>query len=189
MILVNEHHDLYFQLIRLNMPVQLTHNQISNPQKTFPLVVICEDMTDPRNVGMAFRVCEAMGVAKLYLVGKTPTPPHKKISRTARSTEQWLAFEYWEDPAELLAKLKADGYGLCGLEITDESTSIKSYPFSQLSPIALIVGAEQNGITAATLEKLDQTVHIDMYGRNTSMNVITALSICLYEIGRQLEAS
>ena len=169
------------------MPKQLEHQQIHNTLHTFPLVVVCENVNDPRNVGMAFRICEAMGVRKLYLCGDTPAPPHKKISRVARSTEKWLPFEYREHIVELLQDLKADGYLLCGLEITDKSQDVRDYPFQNHNAIALVIGGEQRGISANTLLQLEQTVHINMYGRNTSINVIMAMSIALYEIGRRLK--
>ena len=169
------------------MPKQLEHQQIINTPHTFPLVVVCENVNDPRNVGMAFRICEAMGVEKLYLCGNTPSPPHKKISRVARSTEQWLPFVYKENIQEVLLDLKEQGYWLCGLEITDKSQDISNYSFLEYKAIALVIGSEQHGISADTLLHLDQTVHINMYGRNTSINVIMAMSIALYEIGKQLK--
>ena len=166
---------------------QLTHAQTVNEGKTFPLVVVCENFLSPENVGMTFRVCEAMGVQHLYLAGCTPTPPNRKLSKAARSTQKRVPFTYQLDIAALLNQLKLKGYTLIGLEITNQSLDIRTFNFSSFDKIAFIAGAERYGISDATLRVLDATVHIPMYGKGSSMNVVTALSMGLYEITKQWE--
>jgi tRNA G18 (ribose-2'-O)-methylase SpoU len=48
--------------------------------------------------------------------------------------------------------------------------------------MALVVGSEINGVSAEILNISNQIVHINMYGKNSSMNVVQATSIALYEI-------
>lgn len=174
----------------MNKPIhQLSHDQTDNQAKKFPLVVLCEDFLGPENVGMTFRVCDAMGVKHLYLCGSSPTLPNRKISKTARATEKKIPYTHHLDTASLLKELKAKNYTLIGLEITNQSKDIRTYDFSAFEKIAFIVGAERHGISEATLKILDETVYIPMFGVGTSMNVVTALSIGLYEITKQLGGS
>ncbi|MFK7982984.1 MAG: TrmH family RNA methyltransferase [Saprospiraceae bacterium] len=166
---------------------QLTHTETVNLSKTFPVVVICEDFQSPENIGMTFRIADAMGVAHLYLTGNSPTLPHRKITKTARSADKRVPFSHRLDTAGLLQQLKQEGYTLIGLEITNQSADIRKFDFVKLDKIAFIAGAERYGISESTLAVLDATVFIPMYGVGTSMNVVTALSIGLYEITKQME--
>jgi len=166
---------------------QLPHSESINVSKTFPVVVVCENFLSPENVGMSFRICDAMGIEHLYLGGSTPTLPHRKIVKASRSAHKKVPFTHQLDVAGLLAQLKQEGYTLIGLEITNQSKDIRTFNFHKLSKIAFVVGAERYGISEAILQDLDTTVHIPMYGIGTSMNVVTALSIGLYEITKQLD--
>ncbi len=177
------------KLILMNTEIkQLTHSEIKNEQKTFPIAVLCDSFQSPENIGMTFRICEAMGVQHLYLAGDSPTLPHRKINRTARSAEKRVPYTHQLDTASLLMQLKSEGYTLIGLEITNQSKDIRTFDFQSFDKIVFVVGAENYGISAATLSILDATVHIPMYGVGSSMNVVTALSIGLYEITRQVSA-
>ncbi len=164
---------------------QLNHSETINSSKTFSLVVLCEDIHSPQNVGMIFRICEVMGVQHLYLTGTSPAPPDRKISKAARSAEKKVLFTWAEDTSLILGQLKAENYALIGLEITDESKDIRTFDFSDFGKIGLIVGAENYGISEATLHQLDWAIKIPMFGKLTSLNVVSALSIGLYEITKQ----
>ena len=165
---------------------QLTHSETINQVKTFPIVVLCENFLSPENVGMTFRICDAMGVQHLYLGGSTPTLPNRKVVKAARSAHKKVPFSHQLDVAGLLNQLKQEGYRLIGLEITNQSKDIRTFDFTTIDKIAFVAGAERYGISEATLNTLDATVHIPMYGAGSSMNVVTALSIGLYEITGQM---
>jgi tRNA G18 (ribose-2'-O)-methylase SpoU len=72
------------------------------------------------------------------------------------------------------------------LEITDVSSPIQKVDFSTEGPMAIIVGAENRGISDPVLKTADSVLHIEMFGNNSSMNVVQATNIALYEITRQL---
>ncbi len=165
---------------------QLTHSETVNLSKKFPVVIICESFQSPENIGMTFRIADAMGITHLYLTGNSPTLPHRKITKAARSADKRVPYSHHLDTASLLQQLKQEGYQLIGLEITNQSKDIRAFNFTNLGKIAFIAGAERYGISEATLTVLDATVYIPMYGVGTSMNVVTALSIGLYEITKQL---
>ena len=154
-------------------------------KRHFPLVVICEDMLDPLNVGSVFRLADAMGVEKLYLAGASVAPPHRKVSRTARSTEKRVAYRVAVDKLATLDQLKAEGWQLIGLEITNNSRSLFDCQLPTDKPIAIWVGSENVGISPEVLERLDFCVHIPMQGINSSMNVVQALGMALFEWNRQ----
>lgn len=165
---------------------QLSHREHKQKHTKFPLSIIANDISRPLNVGSLFRICDALGVEKLYLCGNTPTPPNTKISKTSRSSDKHVDFVYCENATELVTKLKASGNYLISLEITHSSLAIDSMEFKSLSenkqPVCLILGSENSGVDKAILALSDVTTHIPMVGNNSSMNVVTAASIACYEI-------
>lgn len=165
---------------------QLNHNEINNSKRQFPFAIVAQDLQHPENVGMLFRISEAMGVKEIVLVGKTPSLPHKKISKTSRSTEKTMQWQYFHSIDEALNYLRAENYSLLGIEITQKSIPIRDYNFKKHKKVALVLGAESKGISSKTLTQLEACVHIPMFGLNTSMNVISALGITLYEVTSQI---
>jgi len=165
---------------------QLKHHETANIKTTFPIVIICDNFHSPENVGMAFRICETMGVQQLYLTGDCPTPPNKKIRKTARTADKKVDFTYVASTTEAVQKLKADGYTMVGIEITDKSQSLHDFDFKAYQKIALILGAERFGIAEHILKEVDFCLHIPMFGNISSMNVVMAMSISLYELTKQL---
>lgn len=166
--------------------IQLEHQEINNKTKKIPVIVICDDIKSAENVGMAFRISEAMGVEQVFLCGETICPPNKKLLRTSRSTEKYVKYSYIEKVPELIPELKKADYAIVALEITNKSTQLSKIDFAKLQKVALVIGNERNGISPEVLELVDDSAEITMFGKNSSMNVINALSIALYEITRQL---
>jgi tRNA G18 (ribose-2'-O)-methylase SpoU len=170
--------------------IQLTHAEHKRSDKKFPLRIIANDISSPLNVGSLFRLCDALGIEKLYLCGETPLPPNTKLNKTSRSTEKYVSYEAQADAETLLATLKKSGALIVALEITSSSITIDSAEFKQAvsnsRPICLILGAEDTGVSESLLSLAEITVHIPMYGHNSSMNVISAASIACFEIIRIL---
>jgi tRNA G18 (ribose-2'-O)-methylase SpoU len=170
--------------------IQLSHADHKPSDKKFPLSIIANDISSPLNIGSLFRLCDALGIEKLYLCGKTPLPPNAKLNRTSRSTEKYVSYEAHADAEALLATLKMSGALIIALEITSASIAIDGAEFKQVisndRPICMILGEEDAGVSDALLSLAEVTVHIPMYGHNSSMNVISAASIACFEIIRNL---
>jgi len=174
----------------MNKNVQLTHADHEKSNIKFPLSIIANDISSPLNVGSLFRLCDALGIEKLYLCGDTPAPPNSKINKTSRSTEKYVNYEVHANAESLVKKLKTAGSYVVSLEITSSSSAISSSKFTKVlkmnKPLCLILGAENSGISDSLLSLSDLTVHIPMHGYNSSMNVISAASIACFEITRNL---
>ncbi len=165
---------------------QLTHADHIISDKKFPLSIIANNMNSPQNVGSLFRLCDALGVEKLFLCGNSAVPPNPKITRTSRSTEKYVVFEQHDDAEKLIATLKTSGVFIISLEITTASIAFASAEFKSIirdqKPACLILGAENTGVSEDLLALSDLTTHITMHGNNSSMNVISAASIACFEI-------
>ncbi len=165
---------------------QLEHQEIKNQQHNFPLVLVCHNISSPENMGMLFRISEAMGVEHLYLCGDTPTPEHRRVQKTSRSTQKYIKHSYTNDASVLVQNLKNEGYTLIALEVTNNSQVLSKVDFRSFEKFALIPGNEQHGVAPELLNLVDLSIEIPMYGKNTSINVVNAVSITLYEIAKQL---
>lgn len=170
---------------------QLDHHEIKKSSRTFPISILADDIEIAGNVGSLFRIADAFGVKSLYLTGTTAVPPKYKIRKAARSADQRI--KYFEAPSaiEVVKQLKLDGYTIISLEISSQSMDLKSFthshPLASVQPICLIIGSEQTGINQQLLDASDYTIHIPMYGENSSMNVATSCAIALYELIRDYE--
>ena len=165
--------------------MQLTHYNTNFSERTFPVTLVCENVTNAPNIGSLFRIADAFGIEKLILCGKS-IPLGRKMTKTSRATEKVVDFEIKDNSLEVVEGLKKEGYLINSLEITTNSQPIHSFKFSKENPIALVIGDENFGVSDAILKLSDSIIHIDMFGQNSSMNVVQATNIALYEITKQL---
>ncbi|MFK7781607.1 TrmH family RNA methyltransferase [Psychroserpens sp.] len=164
--------------------MQLDHYASKFSKRTFPITLICENVTNAPNVGSLFRTADAFGVEKLILCGDT-IPLGRKMTKTSRATEKYVNFEINDNASEVITELKNKGYQIISLEITDVSQPIHKFKFSKTKPIALIIGDENFGVSEMILDVSDVIIHLEMFGQNSSMNVVQATSVALYEITKQ----
>ena len=166
---------------------QLTHYNIENDQKQFPITIVCDAIRTPENIGMCFRISESFGVQKIYFHENSPSTENRIVKKTARNTVNQIEHEVYTDFDKIIHQLKEEGNTIIGIEITDKSINLQDFNFKNHQKIVLLLGSERNGIENTDL--LDATVAIPMYGRNSSMNVIHSLAITLYEVTNQLIVS
>jgi tRNA G18 (ribose-2'-O)-methylase SpoU len=165
--------------------LQLNHYNTKFQKKTFAIKVVCDNVTNAPNLGSLFRICDAFGVNELILCG-THIPLGRKMTKTSRATENVVNYKTQEHILDVVSELKSKNYSLVALEITSLSESIHDFSFSNNQPIALIVGDENFGVSEPVLKLCDAVIHIPMFGQNSSMNVVQATNIALYEITKQL---
>lgn len=165
--------------------MQLTHYNTNFKKQTFPITLVCDNVTNAPNIGSLFRICDAFGIEKLILCGEH-IPLGRKMTKTSRATEKSVPFEIQESASKIVQNIKDEGYKIISLEITESSKPIHSFEFSTEKPIALIIGDENFGVSEDILKISDAIIHIDMFGQNSSMNVVQATNIALYEITKQL---
>lgn len=165
--------------------MQLTHYNTNFKQQTFPIILVCDNVTNAPNIGSLFRIADAFGVEKLILCG-TDITLGRKISKTSRATEKVVNYEIQNSALEVIESFKNKNYQIIALEITNSSKPIHTFKFSNKHPIVIVIGDENFGVSESILQKSDQIIHINMFGKNSSMNVVQATNIAVYEITKQL---
>tara|TARA_R110000868_G_C10846391_1_gene760480 strand:- start:715 stop:1227 length:513 start_codon:yes stop_codon:yes gene_type:complete len=166
--------------------MQLTHYNNNFESKTFPITLVCDNVTNAPNIGSLFRIADAFGIEKLVLCGDVSLG--RKITITSRATEKVVNYDIQESALKVIEKLKDRDYQIISLEITTTSQPIYNFKFSTKKPIVLVIGDENFGVSEAILNQSNAIIHIDMFGKNSSMNVVQATNIALYEITKQLSS-
>lgn len=142
--------------------------------------IIAHDIRSLHNVGSILRNAATFGIERLYLTGITGTPPRAEIAKVSLGAEDLVPWEKAEI-TEVIAKCKADGYAIVGLETGEGSININNL---QANKIALILGNEVNGLDTATRNQLDVMVEIPM-AKKRSLNVSVASGVAMYALNLQ----
>lgn len=167
---------LNFEEIRINSAERLEN--IHNLRQSIAL--LCDRMTDVKNVGAMFRIADAARLEKLYFYQSTVDFTHKKLTKVARSTNQYVDYELHQSLESIQQIVKA--YEVIALDKTSLSIDYINLKRSSNKKILLIIGSERQGICPELLELAHQTIHLPMLGVNTSMNVSVATGIAVYHL-------
>ncbi len=147
---------------------------------TAQLVLVCENTSDPGNLGTMIRTAEAAGADSVILVGNTVDLYNPK---TIRSTMGSVFRVPVFTGGEYIDKLKQRGFALA-VTCLDGAVDLYDAPVS--GKVALAIGNEAHGITKTLMDKSDLRVKIPMSGQVESLNAAIAASVCLYECRRRL---
>ena len=159
------------------MNTQLSHKETKQKQLELPLILVSDGVQSPANIGAIFRACEAFGIEKMYLCNTDVNFDSPRLKKTARNTQKLVPFSVTTNALETVKDLKQMGYTIISIEITGTSEPLHSLKVNTFHKIAVVVGNEQDGVSADVLNFSDICTHIQMYGTNSSMNVAQATSI------------
>ncbi|WP_378187709.1 TrmH family RNA methyltransferase [Aquimarina sp. W85] len=165
---------------------QLQHTTTTFYKRSHPIVLVCDHINSPANIGSIFRLADSFGVAHIYFIGDLVPIDSKRMERTARATHKIVPYDVVVDSNIVLKNLKDQSYAILALEITDSSIPIHTFKLQPNVPIALVLGDENTGVSQELLQLVDTALHINMYGNNSSMNVAMATGIALYELTTKL---
>jgi len=150
-------------------------------QKKFPIVVVLDDIRSLNNIGSFFRTADAFNIEKIILFGITASPPHKDIHKTALGSKETVRWEHQEDKLLCLKDLKNNGYELCVLEQTEQTTLLQEVSTLPNRPTALIFGNEVNGVAQELVDFSDRIIEIPQFGTKHSLNVSVCAGIVMWE--------
>ena len=163
-----------------------------------PISVVLDDVRSLANVGLIFRLCDALRAERLYLCGITGHPgtpdderpkhvqerAEREITKTAVMAIPFVPWEYEPSAVEVVKRLKERSYQIVAVEQAHHSVPYTT-PEIYRPPLALIFGHERAGITPPALHLADLTVEVPVYGMANSLNVAMTLGLVGYEVMRQ----
>ncbi len=145
------------------------------------LVVLLEDIQDPRNLGALLRVCEGAGVGRVMVRDRGSAPMTPTVIKASAGASEWLAVERITNSAQEIDRLRDSGFWIYGCDPSGEPP----WQRDLTGPLALCLGGEHRGLRARTRGQCDALVGLPMLGRVASLNVATAAAALLYEAVRQ----
>ncbi|MCW5519342.1 TrmH family RNA methyltransferase [Aureitalea sp. L0-47] len=162
--------------------VQLSHNSNTFEKRDFPIILVCDGVNGPANIGSLFRIAEAFGVSEIVLGNAIVDLNSARMKRTSREAHTKVPHSVSEDLFATLLHLREGGYKLISLEISDDSSRLEDFKWNQKDKIALVLGNEANGISEEILKESDAVLHIELFGTNSSINVAQGTAIALYQL-------
>lgn len=141
--------------------------------------ILLDNIRSLLNVWAIFRTVDWAWFNKVILTGFTPTPPRKEISKTAIWAEQYVDWEYYEDPVEILKELKKQWFKIITVEQTQKSIDFRKLEIRNEN-ICLVLGNEIEWVNKKIVELSDYCVELPMLGQKQSLNVATTAGIMLY---------
>jgi 23S rRNA (guanosine2251-2'-O)-methyltransferase len=145
------------------------------------LVVLLEDVQDPRNLGAVLRVCEGAGVGQVLIRDRGSAPITPAVAKTAAGASEWLPIERITNSAATLEHLKKGGFWVYGSDPGGQPP----WQLDLTGKVVLCFGGEEKGLRARTRSLCDATIGLPMRGRLASLNIATAAAAILYEALRQ----
>lgn len=145
------------------------------------LVVLLEDVQDPRNLGALLRVCEGAGVGRVLIRDRGSAPVTPTVTKTSAGATEWLAVERITNSAVELERLKEAGYWVYGTDPDGDPP----WEVDLTGPVVLCLGGEEKGLRARTRGLCDRMIGLPMAGRVGSLNIATAAAAVLYDAVRQ----
>ncbi len=146
--------------------------------------LLFDNIRSLHNVGAIFRTADGARFDRIYLTGITPHPPREEISKTALGAEEWVSWEYYQDPLEIINTLKLQNTQIIALEQSSTSVDYRALR-DMTADVCIVLGNEIGGVSPEILALADTTIEIPMLGRKQSLNVATAAGICMYELVRE----
>ena len=146
------------------------------------LVLVLDGVTDPHNLGACLRSADAAGVDALIVPKDKSADLNPTVRKVACGAAETVPFVRVTNLARTLAGLKERGIWLYGAAGEAENTI---YNNDLTGSVAIIMGAEGDGLRRLTREACDFLVKLPMAGDVSSLNVSVATGICLFEVVRQ----
>lgn len=146
-----------------------------------PLLIVLEGLEKPGNLGAVLRLADGAGAGGVILCDEGADPSNPNVLRASRGACFHVRTAL-TSTAKAIAYLRKHGIPIVA---TSPRAELVWHEADLTGPVALILGAEHEGLSPAWLEAADRTVAIPMLGAGDSLNVSTSAAVILYEALRQ----
>ena len=147
-----------------------------------PLLVGCDELSDPHNLGAVIRTAECAGAHGVIIPKRRSAGLTAVVAKTSAGAVSHLPVARVANLPSLLKQLKKEGLWIFGAA-ADGPVSL--YEADLKGPAAIVIGSEGSGMSRLVAETCDVLVRIPMKGKLNSLNASAAAAILLYEAVRQ----
>ena len=147
-----------------------------------PLLVVCDEISDPHNLGAILRTAEFAGAHGVIIPKRRSAGLTAVVAKTSAGAVSYMPVARVPNMAALLKDLKKQGVWVFGTAAEGTTTL---YDADLKGPAAIVIGSEGDGMSRLVTENCDFLVSIPMKGQISSLNASAAAAILLYEAVRQ----
>ena len=147
-----------------------------------PLIVVCDELSDPHNLGAILRTAECAGAHGVIIPKRRSVALTAVVAKASAGAIEYMKVARVSNIAATLRELKERGVWVFGTA-ADGATSL--YSADLKGPAAIVIGNEGEGMSRIVAETCDFKVSIPMRGQISSLNASAAAAILLYEAVRQ----
>jgi tRNA G18 (ribose-2'-O)-methylase SpoU len=143
-------------------------------------LVILENVADPTNVGAIFRSVAAIGADAVLVSPRCSDPFYRRAIRVSMGTVlqvPWTRLGEWDEARTALA-----GFHLAALALSDDAVSLREFAAHAPERVALILGAEGDGLTPEAIAAADTIITIPMAHGIDSLNVAATAAVAMYAL-------
>ena len=156
--------------------------QRAEEQGEAPLIVLCDELSDPHNLGAVIRTAECAGTHGVVIPKRRSAGLTAIVAKTSAGAVSHIPVARVPNLTALMKELQKRGVWIFGAEMNG-TTSL--YEADLKGPAAIVIGSEGSGMSRLVAETCDFTVSIPMKGKINSLNASAAAAILLYEAVRQ----
>ena len=150
-----------------------------------PLIVVCDELSDPHNLGAVIRTAECAGAHGIIIPKRRSAGLTAIVAKTSAGAVSHMPVARVPNLPSLLKDLKKQGIWVFGTAADGNTTLYKA---DLKGPSAIVIGSEGDGMGRLVTENCDFKVSIPMKGHINSLNASAAAAILLYEAVRQRQA-
>jgi 23S rRNA (guanosine2251-2'-O)-methyltransferase len=176
------HQGVIARVVDTPIPYKDIHDVLESELTEPSFFLILDGVEDPHNLGACLRVADAMGVHAVIAPKDRAVGLNATVRKVASGAAETVPFIAVTNLARTIRELKEAGVFVIGTTMDAPSTLFNT---KLDGPIALVLGAEGDGIRRLTAQNCDALVTIPMFGTVESLNVSVASGICCFEVRRQ----
>ena len=147
-----------------------------------PLIVVCDELSDPHNLGAVIRTAECAGAHGVIIPKRRSAGLTAVVAKTSAGAVSYLPVARVPNLTAALRELKERGLWVYG---ADAGGATPLYDADLKGPAAIVIGSEGDGLGRLVREQCDFLISIPMKGQINSLNASAAAAVVLYEAVRQ----
>ncbi|MDK9712261.1 23S rRNA (guanosine(2251)-2'-O)-methyltransferase RlmB [Acidaminobacter sp.] len=147
-----------------------------------PFVILCDEITDPHNLGSIIRTADAVGAHCVVIPKRRSVGLTAVVAKTSAGALEYVPVCRVTNLSQSIEMLKKRGLWIAAAEMEG---NVAHFEADLTGSIALVIGSEGQGISRLVKSHCDFLVQIPMKGKVSSLNASVAASILMYEVFRQ----
>ena len=166
-------------------PARIVAAERALQNRTRSLVVVLDNLINPRNISAIARTIEALGLQELHIISLRGQPAMER-TLTTRS-ERWLDIISHRDQQAAIDELRKRGYRILAADFGQGAMEVEAVPIH--GKTALVFGSEQLGVSETVREAADGLFYVPNSGFTAYMNVSVATALSVYVLDRRMRES